>query len=65
MVERTIVLDSIDFMLKEDKDYVDNLKLNSEDMFRIFQIMAKRILGIKIIKWKFDCEKCITRIWIE
>ena len=65
MIEKTIVLDGIDFMLKEDKDYVDNLNLSSEDMFRIFKIMADRVLGMKILKWDFDCKKCITRIWIE
>lgn len=64
-MEKIIVLDGIDFLSKEDLEYVDNLNLSSEHMLKIFQIIVKRILGIKVVKWDFDCEKCITRIWIE
>lgn len=64
-MEKIIVLNGIPVMLQKDRDFVDNLNLSSDDMFRIFKIMADQILGMKILKWDFDCEKCSTRIWIK
>jgi len=64
-MEKIIVLDGIMTISDEDRKFIDDLNLSSDHIFRIFKIMAEQVLGIKIIKWHFDCEKCRTRIWIE
>ena len=64
-MEKMIVLDGIPIISKEDKEFIDSKNLSSDDMFRIFKIMIEQVLGIKIIKWHYDCEKCQTRIWYE
>ena len=64
-MERIIILDGIMTMSEEDRKFVDDLNLSSDDMFRIFKIVIAQVLGIKIIKWHFDCEKCQTTLWIE
>ena len=64
-MEKVITLDGFLFMSDDDRKFVDNLGLSSDGMFRIFKIVVAQVLGIKIIKWHFDCEKCQTRIWLE
>jgi len=64
-MEKFIILDGFLFMAEEDRKFVDSLKLTSDDMFRIFKIVVAHVLGIKIIKWHFDCEKCQTTICFE
>lgn len=64
-MEKIIILDGIMTMSKEDRKFVDDLNLKSDDMFRIFKIVVEQVLGIKIIKWHFDCEKCQTKIRFE
>lgn len=64
-MEKIIILDGIMTMSDEDRKFVDDLNLSSDDMFRIFKIVVAQVLGIKIIKWHFDCETCQTKIWFK
>ena len=47
---------------KKDEKFIS--KYTTQEMFEIFRIVLKGILGIDI-KHKFDCEKCETIIWWE
>jgi len=64
-MEKIIILDGIPAMSKEDKEFIDSKNLSSDDMFRVFKIMIEYVLGIKIIKSHYDCEKCQMRILYE
>ena len=64
-MKKIIVLDYIMTISDDDRKFVNDLNLSSDHMFKIFKIMAEQVLGIKIIKWNFDCEKCQTRIWLK
>jgi len=63
-MEKIIVLDGIMTISDDDRKFVNDLNLSSDYLFKIFKIMAEQVLGIKIAKWHFDCEKCQTRIWL-
>ena len=65
MVEKKIIINGVWLLSEEDGQFVNDKNLSSDDMLRVFKIVAMQVLGIKIVKWHYDCEKCLTTIWLE
>lgn len=63
---RKMIVDGKHFSIpEEDRKFIDSKNLSSDDLFRVFKILALILLGLKVIDWNFDCERDVTTIWYE
>ena len=63
--KRRIIVDGPSVIPEEDRKYINELNLSSADLFKIFGIVAKSVLGIKVIGYSFDPEKVQTTVYLE